>query len=226
MWRARLSWRSPPRLSRCRIVWPLEAGKGATPARRAKALLSGRGRDGTRRRLVGRRRSGRCQPRSVARARARVRARRSRARARWLPRSRLRSAARVSARRARSRVVRPPRVRPAEATATADQLPNGQRPQLLAQPLRRGDDHTAQLDEREPADVDGAAAGEQQHPQRLLPLTGTRKKLRACRQRRACRPDRVERVVLATQAPLPADAAADLCHRFGARGEKACQAAP
>jgi hypothetical protein len=34
---ARLSWRSPPRLSRCRIVWPLEAGTGATPARRAKA---------------------------------------------------------------------------------------------------------------------------------------------------------------------------------------------
>ena len=28
----------------------------------------------------------------------------------------------------------------------------------------------------------------------------------------------------ATQAPLAADAAADLCHRFSARGEKACQA--
>ena len=37
MCRARLSWRSPPRLSRCRIVWPLEAGTGATPASRAKA---------------------------------------------------------------------------------------------------------------------------------------------------------------------------------------------
>ena len=37
MWRARLSWRSPPRLSRWRIVCPLEAGSGATPARRAKA---------------------------------------------------------------------------------------------------------------------------------------------------------------------------------------------
>ena len=34
--RARLSWRSPPRLSRCRIVWPLDAGSGATPASRAK----------------------------------------------------------------------------------------------------------------------------------------------------------------------------------------------
>ena len=32
-----MSWRSPPRLSRCRVVWPLEAGIGATPARRAKA---------------------------------------------------------------------------------------------------------------------------------------------------------------------------------------------
>ena len=29
MWRARLSWRSPPRLSLCRCVWPLEAGIGA-----------------------------------------------------------------------------------------------------------------------------------------------------------------------------------------------------
>jgi hypothetical protein len=33
----RLSCRSPPRRSRCRVVWPLEAGTGATPARRAKA---------------------------------------------------------------------------------------------------------------------------------------------------------------------------------------------
>ena len=37
MCRARLSWRSPPRLSRCRVVWPLEAGIGAAPASRAKA---------------------------------------------------------------------------------------------------------------------------------------------------------------------------------------------
>ncbi len=35
--RAQLSCRSPPRLSRCRVVWPEEAGIGATPARRAKA---------------------------------------------------------------------------------------------------------------------------------------------------------------------------------------------
>src|SRR5438128_1364526 len=35
--RARLSCLSPPRLSRCRVVCPLEAGTGATPARRAKA---------------------------------------------------------------------------------------------------------------------------------------------------------------------------------------------
>ena len=37
VWSARLSWRSPPRLSRCRVVWPEEAGIGATPASRAKA---------------------------------------------------------------------------------------------------------------------------------------------------------------------------------------------
>ena len=36
---ARLSCRSPPRLSRCRVVWPLEAGIGAVPARRAKACF-------------------------------------------------------------------------------------------------------------------------------------------------------------------------------------------
>ena len=36
MWRARLSWRSPPRLRRWRVVLPLDAGTGATPARRAK----------------------------------------------------------------------------------------------------------------------------------------------------------------------------------------------
>jgi hypothetical protein len=32
-----LSWRSPPRLSRRRVVSPLDAGSGATPARRANA---------------------------------------------------------------------------------------------------------------------------------------------------------------------------------------------
>ncbi len=37
MCRARLSWRSPERLSRCRTVLPLLAGMGATPARAAKA---------------------------------------------------------------------------------------------------------------------------------------------------------------------------------------------
>src|SRR3989304_3412734 len=35
--RARLSWRSPPRLSRWRVVWPDDAGRGQTPARAAKA---------------------------------------------------------------------------------------------------------------------------------------------------------------------------------------------
>ena len=34
---ARLSWRSPPRLSRCRVLSPEDASIGATPARRAKA---------------------------------------------------------------------------------------------------------------------------------------------------------------------------------------------
>ena len=35
--RAALAWRSPPRLSRCRLVLPEEAGKGLTPHSAAKA---------------------------------------------------------------------------------------------------------------------------------------------------------------------------------------------
>jgi len=39
-----------PRLSRCLVMWPLEAGTGATPESRAKAPWSAAGRDVTRRR--------------------------------------------------------------------------------------------------------------------------------------------------------------------------------
>jgi dihydrofolate reductase len=41
VWSARLSCRSPPRLSRWRRVWPLLAGTGATPASRAKQARPG-----------------------------------------------------------------------------------------------------------------------------------------------------------------------------------------
>src|SRR5437870_109309 len=41
MCRAQLSWRSPPRLSRWRLIWPLEAWTGLTPARAAKVLPLG-----------------------------------------------------------------------------------------------------------------------------------------------------------------------------------------
>ena len=36
-WMARFRARSPPRLSRCRIVWPLLAGMGLVPPRAANA---------------------------------------------------------------------------------------------------------------------------------------------------------------------------------------------
>ncbi len=41
MWMAWLSRRLPPLLSRCRLVWPEEAGIGAVPLRREKRALLG-----------------------------------------------------------------------------------------------------------------------------------------------------------------------------------------
>jgi hypothetical protein len=48
--------------------------------------------------------------------------------------------------------------------------------QLLAEALGRGHDHAAQLHERLAADVDGAATGEQQQPQRLAVLSRARQR--------------------------------------------------
>src|SRR5487761_1474028 len=36
-WRAALAWRSPPRFSRCRFVWPDDAGRGEEPQSMEKA---------------------------------------------------------------------------------------------------------------------------------------------------------------------------------------------
>ena len=46
--------------------------------------------------------------------------------------------------------------------------------QLVAQALRRGHDHAAELDDRDAADVDGAASCEQEQTQSLLPLARAR----------------------------------------------------
>ena len=67
-----------------------------------------------------------------------------------------------------------PRAGAAEAAAAVEQLADRQPPQLVAQPVGCGDDHAAQLHERDPALVDRAAPGEQQQPQRLLMLARAR----------------------------------------------------
>ncbi len=87
----------------------------------------------------------------------------------------------------------------------------GRSPQLLTQLLGRGDDHAAELDEREPTDVDGAAPREQQHPQRLLALTRARQRQRLGREARRVRRGsrRADRPCRAAAAP-PRALAADL----------------
>src|SRR5437762_9256856 len=62
--------------------------------------------------------------------------------------------------------------------------------------------------------TDPAAAGEQQHAQRLLTLACPRQRQDLARKRRARRSERVERVVLAAEPPLRADAASNLDRRL------------
>ena len=204
MWRARLSWRSPPRLSRCRVVWPLEAGIGATPASRAKAA-SERTRPWCDQVTISWAATIGPTPGSSSSlgASARTWARISRSSS-AASRSRPRCGGRGCAARARRELVGRARARAAEAAAALEQLAERQPPQLVAELLGRGDDHAAQLHERFAADVDGAAAGDQQQPQRLPSLPCPRQRERLARERRARRPDRVERVVLAAQPPLVA----------------------
>ena len=89
----------------------------------------------------------------------------------------------------------------------------------MAELFGRGDDHAAQLHERNPTHVDRAAASKQQQPQRLASLPGSRQGERLARQRCAGGADRVERVVLTLQPPLVAWAAADLEHRLAAAAQ-------
>ncbi len=95
--------------------------------------------------------------------------------------------------------------------------------QLVTEMLGCRDDHAAQLDERDPTDVDGAASREQEHPQRLLPLPRARERHRVGGEPCACGSDRVQWVVLAAQSTLAPGLAADLEHRLAALGEVTSQ---
>src|SRR5207247_1779772 len=62
------------------------------------------------------------------------------------------------------------------------------------------------------ADVDGAASGNEQEPQRLASLSGSRQRQRLARTSGASGADRIELVVLAAQPPLVPWQAANLEH--------------
>ncbi len=201
MCRARLSWRSPPRLSRCRRVWPLEAGIGATPARRAKQA-SERSRPGCDQATISWAATIAPTPGSSSSvgARARTWARISRSSSVGLDRCGLDAAGEAAQHQPDGELVGwavlcggggcSGRVACRAAAA-----------QLVAE--RSGAvTMTRAAAQRFAADVDGAAAGDQQQPQCLasLPLPGQRERLAG--QRRPRGPDGVERVVLAVQPPL------------------------
>jgi hypothetical protein len=86
--------------------------------------------------------------------------------------------------------------------------------QLVAEFVGCGDDHAAQLHERNLARVDRGSPGQQQKPQRLLMLPGSRSCPTLVCEGRASGTDRVELVVFATQPPLAAAGAVDLMHLF------------
>jgi hypothetical protein len=196
---ARLSCRSPPRLSRCRLVWPLEAGIGATPARRAKAA-SERTRPGCDQATsswaatIGPTPGSSSSPGASARTCARISPSSSAASAvaASIRRARLRKTSRVASSSAPAEPERR-----TKAAAALEQPCERESAQLLAEPVGRGHDHAAQLHERLATDVDGAASGDQQQPQGLPPLPRAGKRERLAGERRPRRPDCVERVVLA-----------------------------
>jgi len=114
--------------------------------------------------------------------------------------------------------------RKAKAATALEQPLDGQPAQLLAEAIGRGHDHTAQLHERLAADVDGTPARDQQQPQRLSALPGSRQRQRLARERGKRGADGVEFVVLAAQAPLVPRGAANLEHRLAAPVQIAGQA--
>jgi hypothetical protein len=98
-----------------------------------------------------------------------------------------------------------------------------QRPQLVAQRLRGGDQQVVQLAEPGPLGVDRSFARSDKCLQRLAFPTRTRCRGPLLGEHAAGRADSVQGVGLATRAALPAQAA-DLEHPLTAPGQKASQA--
>jgi hypothetical protein len=141
------------------MVWPLEAGTGATPARRAKAA-SERSRPG-------------CDQETSSWADDRTNAGLVEQRRRELVDEaedltlqlvRFEGggldAAGKAAQHEPGRDLARVRVGAAKATATLEQPPRRKAAQLIAEPVGRGHHHAAQLHQRLPADVDGAPPGD------------------------------------------------------------------
>jgi len=78
-----------------------------------------------------------------------------------------------------------------------------QRPQLVPQRFRGGDQQVTQLAEASAFGVDGAFASGDQCLQRLTLAAGTRRRRPLAAEHAARGADRVERVALAAAAPLP-----------------------
>ena len=123
------------RLSRWRVVCPLEAGTGATPARRAKQASERRRLGATRRRSPARRRSGRLLARRVGVVRVHEHVRATRVRARRLRRWPRRFGGRASAARAASRARRRLPCSSGEAGDSVRGAAVGEPAQLLTQPF-------------------------------------------------------------------------------------------
>ena len=106
------------------------------------------------------------------------RAPRLRAVAAWMRRARVRSTSVVASSSGVRELERRKRLQRSSSRRT------GSRRSSLAELVGCGHDHAAQLHERFAANIDGAAAGEQQQPQRLLSLPRARQRQRLARERR------------------------------------------
>ena len=84
-----------------------------------------------------------------------------------------------------------------EPPTAVEQLADRQSAQLLAEPVRCGDDDRPELSERLAAHVDGTSTSEQEQPQRFPPLPRARQRQRPAGQRGPRRAHGVEYVILA-----------------------------
>ena len=192
-----MSWRSPPRLSRCRMCGRWRRGRVQRLRGGRRRLRSGHGLGATRQRSRRQRRSDRRRARRATAVQARGRGRGSRARAARLPSLLPRSGVRACAGRASSRVRRRDRSSSVGGGCSVRAVDV-----RAASPVRHGGDrgrydHAAQLHERPPAHFDRSASCDQQQPQRLASLPAPRQCGRVAGECRACGTDRVEWFVFA-----------------------------